>query len=190
MVGELKKGQYMYYHCSGHRGKCPERYTREEILEAEFVSVMRSLSFPSDVLNWAETVLHANQSEEIQEHEDAIARLRRESQRIDARLDAMYLDKLDGRIDAAMFDRMAAEFRAQQAQTAGDIAGHEEAMAKFTEQRARIADLARRAAELFEAQPAAEKRKLLSFVIAGCRWGNGRLEVEYRKPFDMMVGAA
>jgi site-specific DNA recombinase len=24
-VGELKKGKYVYYHCTGNRGKCPER---------------------------------------------------------------------------------------------------------------------------------------------------------------------
>ncbi len=24
LVGELKKQKYVYYHCTGHRGKCPE----------------------------------------------------------------------------------------------------------------------------------------------------------------------
>src|SRR5713101_7622733 len=33
-VGELKKGRYVYYHCTGNRGKCPEPYTREEILSS------------------------------------------------------------------------------------------------------------------------------------------------------------
>jgi DNA invertase Pin-like site-specific DNA recombinase len=27
-VGELKKGKYIYYHCTGNRGKCSEPYTR------------------------------------------------------------------------------------------------------------------------------------------------------------------
>src|ERR1039458_765814 len=26
LVGELKKGRYVYYHCTGNRGKCPEPY--------------------------------------------------------------------------------------------------------------------------------------------------------------------
>jgi hypothetical protein len=190
VVGELKKGRYTYYHCTGHKGKCPEAYTRQEILEAEFVNVIRSITFSDDVLRWAESVMHASHFEEVQQHAEAIARLTRESQRIDARLDVMYVDKLDGRIDNAMFDRMAAEFRAQKARIAQDIATHEADMARFTEQRARVADLARRAADLFEAQPAAEKRKLLRFVVAGCRWGNGRLEVEYLKPFAMMARSA
>jgi hypothetical protein len=31
MVGEIKKGRYVYYHFTGYNGKCPEPYTREEV---------------------------------------------------------------------------------------------------------------------------------------------------------------
>ena len=31
LLGEIKKGRYIYYHCSGYKGKCPEPYTREEV---------------------------------------------------------------------------------------------------------------------------------------------------------------
>jgi hypothetical protein len=48
-------------------------------------------------------------------------------------------------------------------------------------------DLANRAAEIFERQPATEKRKLLRFVVAQCSWKNGQLEFEYRKPFDLIA---
>src|SRR5205807_4828774 len=41
MVGELKKGRYVYYHCTGYRGKCPERYTREEVLTDIFAESLR-----------------------------------------------------------------------------------------------------------------------------------------------------
>ncbi|MBM4073840.1 MAG: recombinase family protein, partial [Planctomycetes bacterium] len=33
LVGEIKKGRYVYYHCTGYKGKCPEPYTREEVLD-------------------------------------------------------------------------------------------------------------------------------------------------------------
>ena len=36
MVGELKKQRYVYYHCTGNRGRCGEPYVREERLEDEF----------------------------------------------------------------------------------------------------------------------------------------------------------
>ena len=44
MVAELKKGRYVYYHCTGGKGtKCPEPYTREERLTEEITTVLGEL---------------------------------------------------------------------------------------------------------------------------------------------------
>jgi len=50
MVGEVKKGRYVYYHCTGYRGKCPEPYTREERLGEQFANCLRDLAVPPAVL--------------------------------------------------------------------------------------------------------------------------------------------
>jgi hypothetical protein len=44
------------------------------------------------------------------------------------------------------------------------------------------------ASAAIEAQPAAEKRKLLDHVVAGCRWKGGELEPMFREPFGMVAG--
>ena len=43
LVAEIKKGRYIYYHCTGFRGKCPEPYVRQERLEEHFVELLRGL---------------------------------------------------------------------------------------------------------------------------------------------------
>jgi hypothetical protein len=43
IVAEIKKVRYIYYHCSGYRGKCPERYVRQEVLEEHFIELLRRL---------------------------------------------------------------------------------------------------------------------------------------------------
>jgi site-specific DNA recombinase len=43
LVGEIKKGRYVYYHCTGYKGKCPEPYTREEVLEEQFAEILKGL---------------------------------------------------------------------------------------------------------------------------------------------------
>ena len=42
-------------------------------------------------------------------------------------------------------------------------------------------------AELFEKQPASEKRRLLDFVLSNSTWGDGQLTVEFRQPFDLIA---
>lgn len=43
IVAQIKKGRYIYYHCSGYRGKCPEAYARQEVIEQRFIGILRQL---------------------------------------------------------------------------------------------------------------------------------------------------
>src|ERR1019366_8440935 len=63
LVGELKKGKYVYYHCTGNKGKCPEPYVREEILETEFTAALKRLKFDADVLGWVKQALRQSHAD-------------------------------------------------------------------------------------------------------------------------------
>lgn len=43
LVAQMQKGRYIYYHCSGYHGKCPEPYLRQEKLEERFVELLDRL---------------------------------------------------------------------------------------------------------------------------------------------------
>jgi len=101
----------------------------------------------------------------------------------------MYMDKLDGRIDAEFFDRQAAEWRTEQVHILRNIETHATANQNYIEEGIKLLQLARRAHELFENQPASEKRKLLDFVLSNSIWKNGKLLAEYRQPFDVLAVA-
>ena len=60
-------------------------------------------------------------ADERREHERAVTRLNAEHDRLQQRIHAMYIDKLDGCIDAGFFDRMSAEWRAEQARCLEEI---------------------------------------------------------------------
>jgi hypothetical protein len=61
---------------------------------------MGRLSFDDEALGWVREALHASHADETREHEGAIKRLQIEHQRLQNRLDVMYVDKLDGKVDA------------------------------------------------------------------------------------------
>jgi len=58
-----------------------------------------------DAARRARDALLASHAEEKREHEAAIGRLRTEYDRLQSRMHAMYVDKLDGKVDAVFFDR-------------------------------------------------------------------------------------
>jgi site-specific DNA recombinase len=71
-----------------------------------------------------------------------------------------------------------------------NIETHSTANQHYIEEGIKLLQLARRAHELFENQPANEKRKLLDFVLSNSVWKNGKLLAEYRQPFDVLAVAA
>src|SRR5262249_4008083 len=43
LTAEIKKGRFIYYHCTGHRGKCPEKWVRAEELDRQFRDALRAI---------------------------------------------------------------------------------------------------------------------------------------------------
>ena len=190
MVGEIKKGRYVYYHCTGFKGKCPEPYTREEVLEEKFTGILKGISFSDEVLGWVRQALRESHRDERQFHDDAIAKLQREHQRLQGRIDAMYEDKLDGRIANELLRHQGrGDARRAGRPSCATWRRTRPPTSSYIEEGVQLLELAHRAPVLFESQPPAEKRKLLNFVLSNCTWKGGELAAKYRQPFDVLAVA-
>jgi site-specific DNA recombinase len=190
VVGEIQKRRYVYYHCSGFKGNCQEPYVREEVLEQKFTEIIRSLKFDDEVLAWVGTALRESHQDERQFHTEAIANLQANYNRLQVRIEQMYVDKLDGRIDTSFFDQKSTAWREEQRQILQTIEKHQNANQDYLEEGVGLLELANRAAELFERQDAREKRRLLDFVLSNSVWANGVLTPTFRQPFDIIVDGA
>jgi site-specific DNA recombinase len=187
IVGEIKKQRYVYYHCTGYKGRCDEPYVREEVIEQQFTDLLGRLKFDDEVLEWVREALDASHADERREHEEAIKRLRAEYDRLQKRIHAMYVDKLDGNVDGDFFDRMSVEWRAEQDRCLREIERHQTADQSYLEEGVRILELARNAQRVFEKQESREKRRLLNFVVSNCSWKGGELTAALRQPFDLLA---
>ena len=125
IVGEIKKQRYIYYHCTGYKGRCDEPYVREEVIEQQFTDLLGRLKFDDEVLEWVREALDASHADERREHEEAIKRLRPNTSRLQNRIHAMYVDKLDGKVDGVFFERMSVEWRGEQDRCLREIERHQ-----------------------------------------------------------------
>ena len=167
--------------------KCGEPYVREEVIERKFSEVLGRLSFDDEVLSWVREALSQSHADQKRDHELAIARLKGEHERLQQRIHAMYVDKLDGRIDEEFFDRMSTEWRGEQDRCLLDIERHSAADQSYLEEGIRVLELARNAQRLFDKQEPREKRRLLQFVVSNCSWKGGELTFSLRQPFDLLA---
>ena len=187
IVGEIKKQRYVYYHCTRFKGRCDEPYVREEVIEQQFTDLLGRLKFDVEVMEWVREALDASHADERREHEESIKRLRGEYDRLQNRMHAMYVDKLDGKVDGVFFERMSGEWREEQDRCQREIERHQTADRSYLEEGVRILELARNAQRLFEKQEPREKRRLLNFLVSNCSWKGGELTADLRQPFDLLA---
>ena len=134
--------------------------------------------------------LHASHADERREHEEAIKRHQAEYKRLQDRINAMYVDKLDGLVDTAFFDKMSNQWREEQNRCQREIERHQEADKSYLDKGIALLDLARNAQSLFAMQEPREKRRLLNFVLSNCSWEDGEVFATFRQPFDMLAETA
>ncbi len=186
LVGELKKGKYLYYHCTGNRGKCGEPYTSQEILTREFAGLLRALVIPEVVLEWLESAVLESDRTEHAARAQAIKKLQSRYEQVQARIETMYLDKLDGRITQEFFDKQSDTWRREQDGLLRKIQDVQRAAPAPVDQAIDTLRLTSRASELFTLQPGVEQRRLLQVVVEKSTWQGGELRTTLFEPFEIL----
>ena len=187
LTGEVKKGRYVYYHCTGHKGKCPEKFVREVELDRQFIEALRAIQMDEEVFEWVAMALKESHRDEKHYHDEMIATLQKQYQRLQDRIDSMYVDKLAGKVSQDFFDGKSEEWRTEQVEILHKMEKHQDANKSNLEDGVQILELAQKAVILYEKQEMKEKRSLLNFVFSNSTWKDGKFIPAYRKPFDLLA---
>jgi site-specific DNA recombinase len=186
LVGELKKEKYVYYHCTGHRGKCPEPYTREEAMQDQFGASLRELVIPAGVLTWLQEAVLESDLNERGARDREVQRLEEQHRRVQTKLEAIYEDRLEGRISKELYDRKAHDLRTQSLDLLSRMNEMRISAPASVQDAIDLMDLTSRAADLFLEQPTAEKQRFLKLVLKSATWQDGRLCTEFENPFESL----
>ena len=186
VVGELKKKKYIYYHCTGNKGKCHEPYVRQEALDAHFESVLSRLRLDDEIFSLVQRALREGYVDERKEREATKVRLIAEAGQLQERLDMIYLDKVDGRITAEFHDRISATWRDERARAMRGLELLNNADDGYVDDSIAMLDVVRTAHKGFADMATGHKRRALNLVLRNCSWADGQLSVEFREPFGML----
>jgi hypothetical protein len=105
---------------------------------------------------------------------------------IEARVETMYMDKLDGRITREHFDRLSDTLRGEQDGLRRKMVDIQKATPAPIDQAIDMMRLTSRASELFLQQPAVEQRRLLQLVVEKAAWQDGALRTTLFEPFEIL----
>ena len=176
MTAEMKKGRYVYYHCTGGRGACGNTYVREEELSRLFADVVKRVQVPIDVADWIAEALRESQDDKERFHRTAVMQLQQQYLAVQAKLDRAYDDRLAGRITDELWLRKSADWEAELGSIRRESARHERASSEYA---AAVIELAKNAHNLFIRQDPREQAPFAE--NAGIE-----LDVRSRKPFSYL----
>jgi hypothetical protein len=109
--------------------------------------------------------------------------------RLEARIDMLYTDRLDGRIAPSFYDAKASEFRAQQQAILRKIHQIQATAPVPVEGVLDLMRLTSKAAELFCQQNCHEQRRLLRTLVKSAAWQGGELRLGFEEPFEILRGS-
>ena len=187
MTAEIKKGRYVYYHCTGGRGPCGNTYVREEELSRLFAEAVRRVQVPPDVADWIAEALRESADDKERFHRSAIMTLQQRYLTIQAKLDTAYDDRLAGRISDELWLRKSREWEAELASARRETASHERASRDYATTGSRILELAKNAHNLFVREDPREQATFLRKLVSNSTFDRGSLLLSYVKPFDLIV---
>lgn len=106
IVGDIKKGKYVYYVCAGRRNGCQQGYVREEIITQAISHLFASLTFPADAKARIKDAVRKQNEEIFRIGEKEADRIETLIKKTRAKRRAIYEDKHAGILDAEMYQEI------------------------------------------------------------------------------------
>ena len=189
-AAELKKGKYVYYRCSGYRGKCLLPRFREEQIAERLGQIIKDIHIPDEVVARIEQSLNRTKLQQRDRTASERARLEERLKEVSRRMDQAYTDKLDGKIPEDFWQRKMIEWKAEEQKIKIAVAGLQTRNHDRIGDAKRILELANKAYFLYLTRKPAEQARLLRKVLLNCAIDATSLYPTYRKPFDIIFGRA
>jgi len=187
ITAEIKKNKYIYYHCTGFRGKCGNSWVPEKILEERFADVIKKIYIDDDVLESIKKALLSSHDEELEFHKKRIGILNAQKTKLENRLHQIYIDKIDVKVSEEFFNEMTDKWQEELNQIKEQIGRHENSDSNYLSQGVHILELCNKAHRLYLQQTPIKRAKLLHYILQNCTLINTTLCPTYRKPFDIIA---
>jgi site-specific DNA recombinase len=190
ITAERKKGKYVYYRCTGYRGKCATpRFTESEISE-KLGEILKGIQIPDHVLASLQQSLAHDQKLVANNTAAQRSALQQRLAALRHRMDQAYHDKLDAKIPEDFWERRMREWSDDEQRIQEALARLEEPAPQRLLTAQRTLELANKAYSLYLTRSSAEQAQLLKMVLLNCTIDATSVHPTYRKPFDLIFQRA
>ena len=187
LTAEIKKKKYIYYHCTGSKGKCPQIYIKQEFIETEIEEMLDGIKLSDEAHQIILQGLRENIKEKIEYHNQRVKQIEAQIDVLQIRLDKAYADKIDGKISEDFWNKNAKAWAEEKERLAMNLVTQQRTDTHFLDTVNLILELSKQATGLFKRQNADERRKLIQLITSNCVLRDEKLHWELAEPFNKFM---
>ena len=187
MTAEMHKGKYIYYRCTGFKGKCGNAYIREEELSTKLGEIVKAIHIDDEHLEMLKKLLLASHKDEQEYHNQQLQILNAQYTKLQNRIHQIYTDKLDSVVTDEFYREKTNEWRREQDEIRTTIAKHQNADASYLAQGVHILELVNKAYGIYTQSTPSDQASVLRSILLNCTIIDGTPCPVYRRPFDLLA---
>jgi site-specific DNA recombinase len=190
ITAEIKKGQYVYYHCTGHKGKCGNDYIRQERLSELLGEIPSRIEIDPALAEKVAVALRESHLDKKKFQEEGLNRLHSQYAALQTKIAKAYDDKLEGRITDDFWKSRHEAWQKEMEIIRCNMARYERANDSYIKRGIEILELAKQAQNRYLRENDRGRRQMLNDLLSNCSYKHGTLYPTYNKPFDLLVNGS
>lgn len=189
ITAEIKKGKYVYYHCTGGKGKCPQKkiYINELDLMPQFDEAVKAVSLAQKHIEYIKQGLKESLADKKEFSNELRTNLQAEANRIRHRIDKITDEYYDDKVDAKFYNEKRLKWTQDLDEIMIKLEALHHAEKKYYDEGVRIVETLKNAYTLYLQQPNSEKRKMLNYLLSNCVLKGRKVSYNYNLPFSYFV---
>jgi site-specific DNA recombinase len=189
ITAEIKKGKYIYYRCTGMRDKkCPGmQVVREEVLTEQFASLLEGLVLSEENLESLKIALKESLADEAEMRRANMERIASESASIRAKLERMYMDRIEDKVSEAVYDSLRKKLTSELAGLDVQMHALDKAEGSYYDLGLKLLELAQTAPLRFLHADSDTRHSILLELLDRAELKERKVQVWLKEPFDTLL---
>ena len=190
-VGEIKKGKYIYYHCTGNKGgNCKKNYLKEEYVEEAFLNVLDTLTIPDEYMPVIIKQIKEHVEYERLYNEATTEAVQKQIAHLKSRLNKMFDLFIDGEIEKNIYNTKRIEFESEIEELNAKLKILNQAPGEVIKFSELLLELFKNARGKYLAASFEKRKELINLVCSNFFYDGENLTVAIKKAFQPIAKIA
>ncbi len=189
ITAEIKKGKYIYYHCTGWHKNCSmkKKSINEENIAIQLEDAMKKITTDAKHAEWIKEGIKEFFQNEQDYYRSELERLNKKVDLLNNRISNMYTDYLDRTITKEFYTSKSEEWNTELEKCRRLLQAHDNSNKSFMQMGIAIVELTENLYFSFKSLNNFEKAKMAQIVLSNLLLDGSKISYTYKKPYDIFA---